>query len=185
MPAAASSSGRTATSGRCETAQDAGQLRHRLVRGSAAARRPRRLHRAAPPCAAADHHRRSADAAAELSAVPASGTPSTSSSPTAPSAAALTEAWRIAWMAYDHNILLVPHGWNTAIGLAADLHLTAALPVATLRRVPDAVAVHGRADHEAVQAGRGGVSCTCRPGRAWASSWIERRWRNLRCDRRA
>jgi L-alanine-DL-glutamate epimerase-like enolase superfamily enzyme len=42
----------------------------------------------------------------------------------------LTEARRIGWMAYDHNILLVPHGWNTAIGLAADLHLTAALPVA-------------------------------------------------------
>src|SRR5438874_55491 len=42
----------------------------------------------------------------------------------------LTEAWRIAWMAYEHNILYVPHGWNTAIGLAADLHLTAAVPVA-------------------------------------------------------
>jgi D-galactarolactone cycloisomerase len=42
----------------------------------------------------------------------------------------LTEAWRIAWMAYEHNILFVPHGWNTALGLAADLHLTAALPVA-------------------------------------------------------
>jgi L-alanine-DL-glutamate epimerase-like enolase superfamily enzyme len=42
----------------------------------------------------------------------------------------LTEAWRIGWSAYEHNILLVPHGWNTAIGLAADLHLTAALPVA-------------------------------------------------------
>lgn len=42
----------------------------------------------------------------------------------------LTEAWRIGWLAYDHNVLLVPHGWNTAIGLAADLHLTAALPVA-------------------------------------------------------
>jgi D-galactarolactone cycloisomerase len=42
----------------------------------------------------------------------------------------LTEAWRIGWMAYEHNILLVPHGWNTAIGLAADLHLTASLPVA-------------------------------------------------------
>ncbi len=42
----------------------------------------------------------------------------------------LTEAWRIGWMAYEHNILMVPHGWNTAIGLAADLHLTAALPVA-------------------------------------------------------
>jgi D-galactarolactone cycloisomerase len=42
----------------------------------------------------------------------------------------LTEAWRIGWLAYEHNILLVPHGWNTAIGLAADLHLIAALPVA-------------------------------------------------------
>src|SRR5207248_4847728 len=42
----------------------------------------------------------------------------------------LTEAWRVGWMAYEHNILLVPHGWNTGIGLAADLHLTAALPVA-------------------------------------------------------
>jgi D-galactarolactone cycloisomerase len=42
----------------------------------------------------------------------------------------LTEAWRIGWQAYEHNVQLVPHGWNTAIGLAADLHLTAALPVA-------------------------------------------------------
>jgi L-alanine-DL-glutamate epimerase-like enolase superfamily enzyme len=33
-------------------------------------------------------------------------------------------------MAYEHNIQWVPHGWNTAIGLAADLHLAAALPVA-------------------------------------------------------
>jgi L-alanine-DL-glutamate epimerase-like enolase superfamily enzyme len=42
----------------------------------------------------------------------------------------LTEALRVGWMAYDNNVLLVPHGWNTAVGLAADLHLTAALPVA-------------------------------------------------------
>src|SRR6516225_4740268 len=42
----------------------------------------------------------------------------------------LTEAWRIGWMAESHNILYVPHGWNTAVGLAADLHLVAALPVA-------------------------------------------------------
>ncbi|MGH7170203.1 MAG: mandelate racemase/muconate lactonizing enzyme family protein [Gemmataceae bacterium] len=42
----------------------------------------------------------------------------------------LTEAMRIAWMAYEHNIQWVPHGWNTAIGLAADLHLSAAMPVA-------------------------------------------------------
>lgn len=42
----------------------------------------------------------------------------------------LSEARRIAWNAYDHNILMVSHGWNTAIGLAADLHLAAAMPVA-------------------------------------------------------
>jgi L-alanine-DL-glutamate epimerase-like enolase superfamily enzyme len=42
----------------------------------------------------------------------------------------LSESRRIGWMAYDHNIMLVPHGWNTAVGLAADLHLVAALPVA-------------------------------------------------------
>ena len=42
----------------------------------------------------------------------------------------LTEGWRVGWMAYEHNILMVPHGWNTAIGLAADLQLVAALPIA-------------------------------------------------------
>ena len=42
----------------------------------------------------------------------------------------LTEARRIAWAAYDHNVQVVSHGWNTAIGLAADLHLAAAMPTA-------------------------------------------------------
>jgi D-galactarolactone cycloisomerase len=43
----------------------------------------------------------------------------------------LSEARRIAWMAYDHHVQLVPHGWNTAVGLAADLALVASMPVAT------------------------------------------------------
>jgi D-galactarolactone cycloisomerase len=42
----------------------------------------------------------------------------------------LTESRRIAWMAHDHNVQMVSHGWNTAIGLAADLQLAAAIPVA-------------------------------------------------------
>lgn len=42
----------------------------------------------------------------------------------------VSESLRIAWMAYENNILWVPHGWNTAIGLAADLALCAAVPVA-------------------------------------------------------
>lgn len=50
--------------------------------------------------------------------------------PDATKCGGLSEARRIAWMAYDHNIQFVSHGWNTAVGLAADLHLAAALPVA-------------------------------------------------------
>ncbi len=42
----------------------------------------------------------------------------------------LSEARRLGWMAYDHGVLLVPHGWNTGVGVAADLALVAALPVA-------------------------------------------------------
>jgi len=42
----------------------------------------------------------------------------------------LSEHRKIAWSAYDHNIMVVPHGWNTAVGLAADLQFVASIPVA-------------------------------------------------------
>jgi D-galactarolactone cycloisomerase len=38
----------------------------------------------------------------------------------------ITESRRIAWMAQEHGIQLIPHGWNTAVGLAADLQLASA-----------------------------------------------------------
>ena len=40
----------------------------------------------------------------------------------------LSESRRIGWLAQAYNIRLIPHGWNTAPGLAADLHLASALP---------------------------------------------------------
>jgi L-alanine-DL-glutamate epimerase-like enolase superfamily enzyme len=40
----------------------------------------------------------------------------------------LSEGRRIGWMAHDHNVLLVPHGFNTAVGVAADLQLVSAIP---------------------------------------------------------
>jgi D-galactarolactone cycloisomerase len=40
----------------------------------------------------------------------------------------LSEMRRIAWMAEAFGIEVVPHGWNTAVGVAADLHFTASLP---------------------------------------------------------
>ena len=42
----------------------------------------------------------------------------------------LSESRRIAWLAFDHNVQVVPHGWNTAVGLAADLQFVASIPVA-------------------------------------------------------
>jgi len=40
----------------------------------------------------------------------------------------ISEQRRIAWMADDFGVKYVGHGWNTALGLAADLQLAAALP---------------------------------------------------------
>lgn len=40
----------------------------------------------------------------------------------------LSEQRRIAYAAQDNDVQLVPHGWNTALGLAADLQLATALP---------------------------------------------------------
>ena len=38
----------------------------------------------------------------------------------------ISEERRIAWMAREHGVRFIPHGWNTAVGLAADLQLAAA-----------------------------------------------------------
>lgn len=38
----------------------------------------------------------------------------------------ISESRRIAWMAQDNGIRFIPHGWNTAVGLATDLQLASA-----------------------------------------------------------
>jgi D-galactarolactone cycloisomerase len=44
----------------------------------------------------------------------------------------ISEERRIGWMAQEHGVRFIPHGWNTAIGLAADLHLASAFPATDL-----------------------------------------------------
>lgn len=46
--------------------------------------------------------------------------------PDATKAGGLSEVRRISWMAEDRGLRLIPHGWNTAIGLAADLQIASA-----------------------------------------------------------
>ena len=48
--------------------------------------------------------------------------------PDATKVGGISEQRRIAWMAQDFGIRYVGHGWNTALGVAADLQLAAALP---------------------------------------------------------
>lgn len=48
--------------------------------------------------------------------------------PDATKVGGLSESRRIGWMAQNYGVRLIPHGWNTAVGLAADLHLASALP---------------------------------------------------------
>jgi D-galactarolactone cycloisomerase len=38
----------------------------------------------------------------------------------------ISEERRIGWMAQEHGARFIPHGWNTAVGLAADLQLASA-----------------------------------------------------------
>ena len=40
----------------------------------------------------------------------------------------LSEERRIAWMARQHGVRFIPHGWNTALGLASDLQIASAFP---------------------------------------------------------
>ncbi|GAB2737893.1 mandelate racemase/muconate lactonizing enzyme family protein [Salinifilum aidingensis] len=39
----------------------------------------------------------------------------------------LSESRRVGWLAEENGSRLIPHGWNTAVGLAADLQLASAL----------------------------------------------------------
>jgi L-alanine-DL-glutamate epimerase-like enolase superfamily enzyme len=48
--------------------------------------------------------------------------------PDASKVGGLSEMRRIAWMAEEHGIEIIPHGWNTAVGVTADVHFVASLP---------------------------------------------------------
>jgi len=40
----------------------------------------------------------------------------------------ISEERRIGWMAQEHGVRFIPHGWNTALGLASDLQMSSAFP---------------------------------------------------------
>jgi D-galactarolactone cycloisomerase len=71
----------------------------------------------------------------------------------------ISEERRIGWMAQEHDARFIPHGWNTAIGLAADLQLASAFPDTDLVEyidgspyVDEIVVEPWRLDHEGMLA---------------------------------
>jgi D-galactarolactone cycloisomerase len=44
----------------------------------------------------------------------------------------ISEQRRIAWLADEFGVKYIGHGWNTALGVAADLQLAAAMPQSDL-----------------------------------------------------
>jgi L-alanine-DL-glutamate epimerase-like enolase superfamily enzyme len=48
--------------------------------------------------------------------------------PDATKCGGLSEQRRIAWMARNNGVRFIPHGWNTAVGLASDLQIASAFP---------------------------------------------------------
>ena len=56
----------------------------------------------------------------------------------------ISEERRIGWMAQENGVRFIPHGWNTAVGLAADLHLASAFPDTDLVEYIDRLPLHRR-----------------------------------------
>jgi L-alanine-DL-glutamate epimerase-like enolase superfamily enzyme len=46
--------------------------------------------------------------------------------PDATKVGGISECRRIAWLAESHGVRFIPHGWNTAVGLATDLQMASA-----------------------------------------------------------
>jgi L-alanine-DL-glutamate epimerase-like enolase superfamily enzyme len=77
----------------------------------------------------------------------------------------LSEQRRIAWMADEFGVKYVGHGWNTALGVAADLQLAAALPnVDLVEYIGGSSYVDGITEEPFVLDGDGWLTIPDRPG---------------------
>jgi L-alanine-DL-glutamate epimerase-like enolase superfamily enzyme len=77
----------------------------------------------------------------------------------------ISEQRRIAWMAYDFGVKYIGHGWNTALGVAADLQLAAALPdVDLVEFIGGSPYVDGIAQEPFVLDGDGRLAIPTAPG---------------------
>ena len=108
--------------------RDARRVRRRIGSRRRSTRRARRLRRSCARSARADRRRRGADPAAGVPALARRRGAFDIVQPDVTKVGGISEERRIAWMAQEHGVRFIPHGWNTAVGLAADLQLASAFP---------------------------------------------------------
>ena len=87
-------------------------------------------------------------------------------------AGGITECRLIAGMAEAYYATIAPHNPLGPISLAAGIQLAASIPNFLCQEQVSA----GRGLPEEAVRGEGRATSTCRPGRAWASSWTRTRW---------
>ena len=135
MPAAATPTGRTGYKWALRTAEMLADYDVEWFEEPLQPDALRGLRRAARARAGADRRRRGADAPAGLPALARGAAPSTSCSRTSPRSAASARSGASAGWRRSTACGFIPHGWNTAVGLAADLQLASALPAHRSGRV--------------------------------------------------
>jgi D-galactarolactone cycloisomerase len=76
----------------------------------------------------------------------------------------ISEQRRIAWMAAEFGVQYVGHGWNTALGLAADLQLAAALDTELVEYIGGSSYVDGLLEQPFALDGEGMLAVPAGPG---------------------
>jgi L-alanine-DL-glutamate epimerase-like enolase superfamily enzyme len=76
----------------------------------------------------------------------------------------ISEQRRIAWMAAEFGVQYVGHGWNTALGLAADLQLAAALDTELVEYIGGSPYVDGLLEQPFALDGEGMLAVPAGPG---------------------
>ena len=89
----------------------------------------------------------------------------------------ISEERRIGWMAEENGVRFIPHGWNTAVGLAADLQLASAFPATDLVEYKTGSPYIDEISAEPWGWTRTGC-CRYRTRRAWGCGWTRTPWQS-------
>ena len=161
---------------------DAGRLRRVLVRGAAPAGQPARLRHCCEVTRQCRSPAGKCSRAGSRSRPGSRGGRSTSCSPTSPRSAASAKSGASPGWPEENGVRFIPHGWNTALGLAADLQLASAIRNTDLVEYLTGSPFIDELVESPMEAGRGRNAGHSARHPASASRSIWTRWRSTRAS---